>query len=116
MGATLVVWAVMGIYTLGQALCYAELGTVIPKTGGDYTYIYEILGPLPGFLAVWGHVFVSISTSNAALGRTAALYLLEPFSLQCNNGTITLVALVFIGRLQFATIYASESLSFNNLQ
>ena len=106
----------MGLYAVGQALCYAELGSVIPKTGGDYTYIYEILGPLPGFLAVWGHVFVSISTSNAALGRTAALYLLEPFSLQCNNGTITLVALVFIGRLQFATIYASESLSFNNLQ
>ena len=87
----------MGLYTLGQALCYAELGSIIPKTGGDYTYIYEILGPLPGFLAVWGHVFICVTSADAALGLTAALYLLKPFALHCNNVTLTLLSAVFIG-------------------
>ncbi len=30
-GATLIIWAVMGFYTLGQAMCYAELAAAIPK-------------------------------------------------------------------------------------
>ena len=99
-GATLILWAVMGLYTLGQALCYAELGSIIPKTGGDYTYIYEILGPVPGFLAVWGHVFVCVTSADAALGLTAALYLLEPFGLHCNSITLLLLSAVFIGKFK----------------
>ncbi len=98
-GATLLLWAIMGLYTLGQALCYAELGSVIPKTGGDYTYIYEILGPIPGFLAVWGHVFVCVTTADAALGLTASLYILEPFGLQCNAATLTIFSALIIGKL-----------------
>ena len=97
-GAALVLWAVMGLYAVGQALCYAELGSVIPKTGGDYTYIYEILGPVPGFLAVWGHVFVCLTSADAALGLTAALYLLEPFQLQCHGAALKILSALIIGK------------------
>ncbi len=97
-GVSLILWAVMGLYTLGQALCYAELGSVIPKTGGDYTYIFEILGPIPGFLAVWGHVFVCVTSADAALGLTASLYLLEPFGLHCNSVTLAILSALIIGK------------------
>ena len=47
-----------GVYNLCQALCYAELGTVIPRAGGDYAYLYEILGPVFGFMTAWIHIVI----------------------------------------------------------
>ena len=96
-GASLLIWGATGLYNLAQALCYAELGTMIPRAGGDYAYIYEILGPLPAFMLLWIHIVVIASCSCALIARTAGLYLLEPLDMDCHLWLITLIAILIIG-------------------
>lgn len=101
-GGSLIIWGVTGLYNLAQALCYAELGCVIPRSGGDYAYLFYTLGPLPAFMCAWIHVVIIASSSCAVIARTAALYLIEPLGLQCHVNLITFLAVFII--ITLATI------------
>jgi L-type amino acid transporter 5 len=61
------------------ALCYAELGTCVPKSGGDYIYINEAFGGLPSFLYLWDANLIFVPSTNAIMGLTFASYVLQPF-------------------------------------
>ncbi|XP_072751675.1 Y+L amino acid transporter 2 [Anoplolepis gracilipes] len=77
-GLALIVWIFSGILSLIGALCYAELGTMIPRSGGDYAYISDAFGPLPAFLYLWVALFVLVPTGNAITALTFAQYILQP--------------------------------------
>ena len=61
-------WLLGGLLTLIGALCYAELGSANPSSGGEYHYITRAYGRLHGFLFGWGRMTVMQSGAIAAVG------------------------------------------------
>ncbi|XP_062337305.1 large neutral amino acids transporter small subunit 2 isoform X1 [Osmerus eperlanus] len=82
-GFALIVWIVTGGITAIGALCYAELGVTIPKSGGDYSYVNDIFGGLAGFLRLWIAVLVIYPTNQAVVALTFSNYILQPLFPSC---------------------------------
>ncbi|KAK6310967.1 hypothetical protein J4Q44_G00190220 [Coregonus suidteri] len=82
-GLALIVWIVTGVITAIGALCYAELGVTIPKSGGDYSYVKDIFGGLAGFLRLWIAVLVIYPTNQAVIALTFSNYVLQPLFPSC---------------------------------
>jgi APA family basic amino acid/polyamine antiporter len=59
------VWVVGGLYALLGAISLAELGAMIPKSGGQYAFSRYALGEYAGFLVGWSDW---ISTCGSAAG------------------------------------------------
>ena len=89
-GVALVVWALSGIFAMFGGVCYAELGTSFPRSGGDYAYILEAFGPLAAFLRLWITVVIVQPASLAILSLTFATYLVKPFFPSCAPPSVVL--------------------------
>lgn len=77
-GASLAVWTLCGLLSLMGALCYAELGTSVSSSGGEYTYINMAYGPLVSYLYIWVLVIIVMPCSNAINALNFANYCLQP--------------------------------------
>jgi len=60
------VWFLGGLVSLIGALCYAELSTTFPNTGGDYHFLMRAFGRRFAFLFAWARMSV-IQTGSIAL-------------------------------------------------
>ena len=50
-GLAIICWVIAGVVSLVAGLCYAELGTAMPKAGGRVIYLNEAFHPVVGFMA-----------------------------------------------------------------
>ena len=94
--AILGVWTFAGVISFFGSLACAELGTMLPSTGGQYVFLREAYGPLVGFLCGWSMFLVARTAQVAWLAVTLALYvsyfipLSAPASKLLGIGAITL--------------------------
>lgn len=70
----LVAWIVAGVVSFFGALACAELGTMLPASGGQYVFLREAWGPLVGFLCGWSMFLVARTAQVAWLAVTLVLY------------------------------------------
>ncbi len=69
------VWIAGGVLSFLGALAFAELGAMMPETGGQYVFLREAYGPMAGFLCGWTSFLTSQSAAIAWLGVSFAIYL-----------------------------------------
>jgi basic amino acid/polyamine antiporter, APA family len=58
-------WLVGGLYALLGAVSVAELGTMIPRSGGWYVFVRRALGEYPGFVVGWSDWLSTCGTVSA---------------------------------------------------
>ncbi|KAG7255484.1 hypothetical protein CRUP_014855 [Coryphaenoides rupestris] len=82
-GPCLLVWTACGLLSTLGALCYAELGTMIPRSGGEYPYLMEGFCPLVAYLYSWTTAIVLKPSSFAIISLSFANYASAPFYPGC---------------------------------
>ena len=63
----LLLWVLGGGFALLGAVSYSELGSAMPRAGGEYVYIREAYGPIWGFLSGWTSFTVGFSAASTLL-------------------------------------------------
>ena len=69
------VWLAAGLLSLLGALCYAELASMMPASGGDYVFLRRAYGKPVSFLYGWTVFAIMKTGSQAALSVGFAIFL-----------------------------------------
>ena len=73
-GTILVAWLVGAALALAGAQAYAALARAIPRSGGEYRFLSELLHPALGYLAGWASLLVGFSAPIAVNALAAGAY------------------------------------------
>jgi len=101
--ALLALWALGGVVALCGALCYAELGAALPRSGGEYHFLSRIYHPAVGFVSGWISLTVGFAAPVALAAMAFAAYLGRALDLPasaakpCALAAVVLVSSVHLG-------------------
>ncbi|MBN1422264.1 MAG: amino acid permease [Planctomycetes bacterium] len=117
-GQLFLLWIIGGLYALAGAWCYAELGAMIPRAGGEYAYLREAYGPFVAYLSGWTSFVCGFSGFIAVMAMTAAEYFraifpgYDPGAVLVSIGPVAVTQgrLVAIGIILVATAFHSRDL------
>jgi APA family basic amino acid/polyamine antiporter len=133
-GTILLAWCVGALIAMAGTRAYAVVAQAIPRSGGEYRYLSDLLHPFVGYLAGWTSLLVGFSAPIAAaalaaghfagtLGSTAdprfvalvlivLLTLLHAVGFELSRGTQNVLVAVKAGLLlAFTTVGLSHAIS-----
>ncbi|MGB8264822.1 MAG: amino acid permease [Candidatus Velthaea sp.] len=84
--AVIISFMLAGLCSLAAALCYAELGAIIPNAGSAYTFTYTAIGQVFGWIIGW-NLILEYAISAAPVAQQFSQSLQEAF------GALTGIAL-----------------------
>lgn len=93
-GLALICWVIAGVVSLVAGLCYAELGTAMPKAGGRVIYLNEAFHPVVGFMAGFTDWLIGGPGSIAAV--SIALMNVSKSFFNMNDFGIKIAAIILI--------------------
>jgi APA family basic amino acid/polyamine antiporter len=110
----LLAYVVAGLFMLAGALIYAELSTLIPRSGGPYNYIGAAYGRVWAFLYGWMETFIDGAASLAALAIVFVIFFNDLLGGTLSSGVsaaLTVATLVFVTVLNLASVRSNGSLA-----
>ncbi|CAO2625755.1 b(0,+)-type amino acid transporter 1 [Lemmus lemmus] len=105
-GPCLIIWAACGILATLGALCFAELGTMITKSGGEYPYLMEAFGPIPAYLFSWTSLIVMKPSSFAIICLSFSEYVCAAFYSGCHPPNVVVKLLAAAAIMLITTVNA----------
>jgi APA family basic amino acid/polyamine antiporter len=106
----LLAFAAAGLLTLAGALTFAELGAMLPRSGGHYNYLGTAFGRFWAFLFGWMETLLNGAASVAAIAMVFAIFLYDLTGGALPQSEVLLATLVTIG---VTTLLASASMHAN---
>lgn len=103
----LLAWLAGGLISLLGVLCFAELSSTFPETGGNYVYLKKSFGPAAGFLFGWAQLLVIRTGSIAAVAFIFSEYVRAFCSL--SPGTVKPIAVSAVLILSIVNILGVSS-------
>ena len=110
----LLLWALGGLIAVCGSMTYAELGSALPRSGGEYNFLTEIYHPSAGFISGWISATIGFSAPTALAAITFSTYLMTIFPEINNDWLRKIIACSLIVILAF--IHSSNRKSSGGLQ
>jgi APA family basic amino acid/polyamine antiporter len=95
--AVMLAWVVAAVLSLLGALCYAELGSRMPESGGEYVFLKKGWHPAAGFLYGWTRFWIGSPSAISAYAAGSAAFAAGFMNVDAVGGkTVFAISLVWI--------------------
>lgn len=111
--AILLLWTLGGAAAFSGAVCYAELGAALKRSGGEYAFLARIFHPGAGFVSGWISASIGFAAPTALAAMTFAAYLTAAIAPQAGylaRSAIAIALIVTLALIHGARRRASGSL------
>lgn len=91
--AIFLVWIIQGVLAVCGAIAYAALARAVPRSGGEYRYLSDLIHPVLGYLAGWTSLLIGFSAPVAANALAAGgfAHVFLPGVSPLTTGTVLIV-------------------------